>query len=128
MENIEFTYTEQADGEFIQEPGQYEGTIKTANLQDNGDGKHMLKVLLETEDGKLFSDRIYITNGKSFQLSNLIKSAQIGEVADGQKVGFNAKMIIGSQVGFRLFKKWNKEKTTEYLNCKYSKPSDGIEL
>lgn len=129
MENIEFTYQEQADGEFIQHPGQYEGTIKSAKLEDNGGGKHVLKVLLETEDGRLYQDRIYITDGKSWPLSKLIKAAQIGDVADGQKVGFNAKMIVGSQVGFKLANKWNKDKTKEYLNVvAYTKPSDGLEL
>jgi hypothetical protein len=129
MENIEFTYTEQADGEFISDPGQYEGTIKSAKLEDNGGGKHILKVLLETEDGKLFLDRIYITDGKSWGLSKLVKAAQIGDVADGQKVGFNAKMVVGAQVGFKLANKWNKAKTKEFLNVvAYTKPSDGIEL
>lgn len=134
MENIEFTYTEQADGEWIQQPGTYQGTVKSAKLEDTGPGKHRLNVTLETEDGRLFMDRILITEGKSWGLSKLIKAAQIGDVADGQKVGFNAKMIQGIQVGFKLANKPNKDNTKTFLNVvAYYKPevvteSNGIEL
>src|ERR1700739_2171324 len=88
MPEIDFTYEDLSEPNYIQEAGSYRVEITRSEFEVNGD-KRNFKLVMVTDDGLSHIERVHLTQAAKWRLEQVLKA--IGFL-DGRDKGFKAKV------------------------------------